>query len=101
MSDHSTPTFWMWSFKFNKPMHGGFINVPVGIRRVHHLVNKGHVVSLLVFGRIFTCVSFCRSLNLSEEFLASGLRFVGELLAQRLCSGNGTSEVWRFFEDVW
>jgi len=20
MSDHSTPTFWMWSFKFNKPM---------------------------------------------------------------------------------
>ena len=20
MSDHSTPTFWIWSFKFNKPM---------------------------------------------------------------------------------
>jgi len=33
-------------------------------------VAKGHVVGLLVFGRIFTCVSFCRSLDLGEEFFA-------------------------------
>ena len=27
-------------------------NVPVGFRRVHHLVAKGHVVGLLVFGSL-------------------------------------------------
>ena len=59
---------------------------------------KGHVVGLLVFGRIFTCVSCCRSLDLSEEFFANSLCFVEELLAQRWASGNGTSEVWRFLK---
>ena len=59
---------------------------------------EDHVVSLLVFGRFCTYVSFCGSLNLGEEFLASGVRFVEELLAQRWGSGNGTSEVWRFLK---
>jgi len=58
-------------------------NVSVGFRCVHHLVAKCHVVGMLVFGRFYTYVSLCRSLNLSEEFLASGVRFVEELLAQR------------------
>ena len=52
----------------------------------------------LVFGRIFACVSFCRSLDLGKEFFANNLRFVEELLAQRWDSGNGTSEVWRFLK---
>ena len=73
-------------------------NVTVGFHWVHHVVVKDHVVSLLVFGRFYTYVSFCRSLNFSEEFLASGVRFVEELLAQRWGSGNGTSQVYRFFK---
>ena len=67
-------------------------NVPVGCRRLHHLAAKGHVVDLLVVGRFCTYVSFCGLLNLGEEFLASGVRFVEKLLAQRWNSGNGTSE---------
>jgi len=61
-------------------------------------VAKGHIVGLFFFGRFFACVIFCRSLNLGEEFLASGVRFVDKLLAQRWGSGNGTSEVWRFLK---
>jgi len=56
-------------------------------------------VSLLVFSRIFTCVSFCRALNLGWEFVASGLRFIEELLAQRRGFGNGRSEV-KMFRDL-
>ena len=59
---------------------------------------KSHVVSLLVFGRFFTYVSFCGSLNLGEEFLASSVHFVEKLFAQRWDSGNGTYEVWRFLK---
>jgi len=61
-------------------------------------VTKGHVVGLLVFDRIFTCVSFYRSWNLGEEFVASDLRFVEVLVAQSWGSENGTSEVWRFLK---
>jgi len=50
---------------------------------VHHLVAKGHVISLLVFGRFCTYVSFCRLLNLTKKFFASGVGFVEELLTQR------------------
>jgi len=41
-------------------------------------VTKGHVVGLLVFGKLSqcTCVSFRGSLNLGEEFLAGGVHFV-------------------------
>jgi len=43
------------------------------------------------------------SLDLGEKFLASGMRFVEKLFAQRWDSGNGLSDVWRFlktFEDL-
>jgi len=61
-------------------------------------VAKGHVVGLLVFGRFCTYVSFCRSLNLSDEFFASGVGFVEELLTQRWGSGNGISAVYRILK---
>ena len=44
-------------------------NVPVGCRRVHHLVAKGHVVSLLIVNRIFTCVSFCKIFEFQRSIL--------------------------------
>jgi len=73
-------------------------NVPAGFRWVHHLVAKGHVIGLLVFGRFCTYVSFCRSLNLSEKFFASSVSFVEELLTQRWGSGNVMSEFYRFLK---
>ena len=59
---------------------------------------KSHVVSLLVSAGSAPTSVFCRSLNLSEEFLASSVRFVEELLAQRWGSGNGMSEICCFFK---
>jgi len=57
-------------------------------------VAKGHVVCLLV--GICTCVRVGGALDLGQELLAGGLRFVQELLTNRRGSGSGASEAWSF-----
>jgi len=45
MSDHSTPTFWMWNFKFNRPMKmcDGIFNPTYPFRDPSVLQRPGHL----------------------------------------------------------